>query len=267
MRRPLLDPRTEGHRAQCPLVADRGPAAHASEQPRPRGGREARGADRLRRLRPRGAKPRGAARARPLAARARARRDAARPERQARRRLPHPSRRTARPDRERDARPALGDLGRVPPPRGARADDVRADDRRELDLHRHPGDPAGHLPDLRRRGCAALRGGRPRRAHRAHRRARRHGRRAAARRLDAERGHALRRGRPGADRAPRSRPAISTRRPTRSTMRWRGYARRQPSGAGCPSAWSATPPTSSRSWPAAASASTSSPTRPRRTIR
>ena len=39
-------------------------------------------------------------------------RDAARPERQARRRLPHASRRPARPDRERDARPAGGRTGR-----------------------------------------------------------------------------------------------------------------------------------------------------------
>ena len=38
-------------------------------------------------------------------------------------------RRAARPDRELAARPALGDVGRVPPARGARADDVRPDDR------------------------------------------------------------------------------------------------------------------------------------------
>ena len=43
----------------------------------------------------------------------------------------------ARPDRQLAARPALGDLGRVPPARGAGADDVRPDDGRELDLHRH----------------------------------------------------------------------------------------------------------------------------------
>ena len=41
--------------------------------------------------------------------------------------------------------PALGQLGHLPRSRTARPDDVRADDRRQLDLHRHPGDPAGHL--------------------------------------------------------------------------------------------------------------------------
>ena len=58
---------------------------------------------------------------RPHAARARRRRDAARAERQAGRRLPHASGGAARADRELAARPALGDLGRVPPARGARA--------------------------------------------------------------------------------------------------------------------------------------------------
>ena len=33
---------------------------------------------------------------------------------------------------------------------GAGPDDVRPDDRRLVDLHRHPGHPAGHLRDLRR---------------------------------------------------------------------------------------------------------------------
>ena len=46
--------------------------------------------------------------------------------------------------------PRLGDLGRVPPAGAARADHVRPDDRRVVDLHRHPGDPAGDLRDLRR---------------------------------------------------------------------------------------------------------------------
>ena len=46
--------------------------------------------------------------------------------------------------------PALGDLGRVPPAGGAGADHVRPDDGRVVDLHRHPGDPAGDLRDLRR---------------------------------------------------------------------------------------------------------------------
>ena len=46
--------------------------------------------------------------------------------------------------------PRVGDLGRVPPARGARADDVRADDGGLLDLHREPGHRAGHLRVLRR---------------------------------------------------------------------------------------------------------------------
>ena len=83
--------------------------------------------------------------------RLRGRRDAARPERQARRGVPDGGVGAARPHRELAARPALGDLGRVPPARGGGADDVRADDGRELDLHRHAGDPAGHVPDVRRR--------------------------------------------------------------------------------------------------------------------
>ena len=157
-------------------------------------------------------------------------RDAARPERQAGRRLPDAPGRAARADRELAARPALGDLGRVPPAGGARADDVRPDDRRELDLHRHPGDPAGHLPDVRGRGREALRRGRPRRPVDPHRRARRDGRRAAARRGDAERGgrsasRSTRRGSSGG-----SRRGTSTRRPTRSTTRSRGCGRRSASG-------------------------------------
>ena len=50
----------------------------------------------------------------------------------------------------------------------------------QLDLHRHPGDPPGHVPDFRRGGGEALRRRRPRRADGPDRRARRHGRRAAA---------------------------------------------------------------------------------------
>ena len=44
----------------------------------------------------------------------------------------------------------MGDLGHVPRSRGSRPDDVRADDGRQLDLHRHAGHPAGHLRDARR---------------------------------------------------------------------------------------------------------------------
>ena len=41
--------------------------------------------------------------------------------------------------------PQVGQLGRVPPPRSAGADHVRPDDRRQLDLHRDAGHPAGDL--------------------------------------------------------------------------------------------------------------------------
>ena len=67
------------------------------------------------------------------------RRDDARAEREAGRRVPDAPSGAAGADLERDARAPLGDLGRVPQARGARADDVRSDDRRQLDLHRHAG--------------------------------------------------------------------------------------------------------------------------------
>ena len=56
---------------------------------------------------------------------------------QAGRRLRHPRVGPARADRQLQPRPRLGDLGGVPPPGGARPDDVRPDDRRLVDLHRH----------------------------------------------------------------------------------------------------------------------------------
>ena len=77
--------------------------------------------------------------------------------------------------------PALGDPRRARPARGARPDDVRPDDGRIVDLHRHPGHPPGHLRDLRRLRSHALQR-RPRGSPARLRRARRHGRRAAARR-------------------------------------------------------------------------------------
>ena len=41
--------------------------------------------------------------------------------------------------------------------RRGRADDVRADDRRVVDLHRLAGDPPGHVRDVRGRGAQAVR--------------------------------------------------------------------------------------------------------------
>ena len=158
---------------------------------------------------------------------------------QAGRRLPDARGRAARADRELAARAALGDLGRVPPPRGRGADDVRPDDGGELDLHRHPGDPPGHLPDVRRGRREALRLAGPRRPDDPDGRARaawavrsRSRRRWPARRSSASR--SIRRVWTAG-----SRRATSTRRPTRSTTRSRGSARQRRSAARCRSACSA----------------------------
>jgi urocanate hydratase len=59
-----------------------------------------------------------------------------------------------------------------------------------------------------------------------------------------------------------SRPATSTRRPSRWTTRWREFVAPPRRGGLCPSGCSATPPRSSRSSLRAASTSISSPTRP-----
>ena len=82
---------------------------------------------------------------------------------------------------------------------------VRPDDRRLVDLHRHPGHPPGHLRDARRVRPPALRRLARRPAHR-HRRPRRHGRRAAARGHHERGGLPGGRGRPLAHRAPARHP-------------------------------------------------------------
>ena len=105
---------------------------------------------------------------------------------QAGRRLSHARQRTARDHRQRQPRPEMGDVGDVPRSRGPRPHDVRPDDGRQLDLHRHAGHSAGHLRDAGRARAPSLRRIARRTPHR-HRRPRRHGRRAAARRHD-ERG-------------------------------------------------------------------------------
>src|SRR5258708_12140285 len=48
-----------------------------------------------------------------------------------------------------DAGARMGDVGRVPPPRGARTDDVRPDDGGLVDLYRDAGDSPGDLRDIR----------------------------------------------------------------------------------------------------------------------
>ena len=57
----------------------------------------------------------------------------------------HPRVGTSCPDRQLKPRSRVGHLGGVPPAGGAWADDVRADDRRVVDLHRQPGDRPGDL--------------------------------------------------------------------------------------------------------------------------
>ena len=213
-------PRPARHRHLRQELADRSAAAHADEQPRPRGGREAGRTGGLRRHRPRRARLGELRPHRRRAAQARGRRDAAGAVRQAGRRLPHPCRRAARADRQLQPRAALGHLGALQRARSQGPDDVRPDDGRLLDLHRQPGHRAGHLRDLRRGGPAALRR-QPRRQMDPDRGPRRHGRRAAAGRGDGRRLHAGRRMPAEPHRDAPAAPAISTRRPRRSTRRWR----------------------------------------------
>ena len=266
LRRSLPDPRASRNGAERALVADGGSASDAPQQPRPGGRRASRAPRRVRRHREGGAEPRRAPGDRPNAPQAPRGRDAARPERQAGRRLPYDRGGAPGADRERAARAALGVLGRVPPPRGRGAHDVRADDRRELDLHRHPGDPAGHVPDLRCGRREALRLPGPDGKDDPHRRPRRDGRRAAARRDDGGRAILCVEVDP---------TRIERRLETRyldeaadslddALARVRTAAREgRALSVGC----SGTPPTSSPSSRTAARPSTSSPTRPRRTTR
>ena len=192
------------------------------------------------------------------------RRDAARAERQAGRRVPDARVGAARAHRQRQPGGRLGQLGRVPSAGRAGAHDVRADDRRLLDLHRHPGHPSGHVPDVRRRRAEALRR-RPGRQAGAHRRSRGHGRCAAAGRHHGRRRRALRGGRSAPHRAA---PGDRVRRRGDRVAGRGAEARGRGAGGAAsrsPSPCSATPPTSTPSSCAAASSPTSSPTRRRRT--
>ena len=149
-------PRAARHRDLGEELADRGAAAHADEQSRPRRRGAAGRARRLWRHRPRRARLGELRPHRRRAAPAGERPDAARPVRQAGRRLPHPCRCAARADRQFQPRAALGDLGAFPRARSQGPDDVRPDDRRLVDLYRQPGHRAGHLRDLRRDRPPAL---------------------------------------------------------------------------------------------------------------
>ena len=258
--------RAARHRDQLQGLAAGGRAAHADEQPGSGGRRGSGSAHRLRRRRQGGARLGVLRHHRAHSAPPQGRRDAARPERQARRRVRDPRDGAARAHRQRQPGRRLGQLGRVPPAGRARAHHVRADDRRLVDLHRHAGHPAGHLPDVRRRRAEALRQ-RPGRQAGPDRRPRRHGRRAAAGRHHGRRRRALRGGRPAPHpAAPRDRVRRRLRRLAgRGAQAGRGRhggqeaalhrAARQRGGR------------LSRSWSAAASSPTWSPTRRRRTTR
>ena len=167
----------------------------------------------------------GVRRPRPHAANAGGRRDHARPVGQAGWRVPHARVGAARADRELEPGRRVGHLGRVPPPRGARPDDVRPDDRGLVDLHRQPGDRPGHLRVLRRDRAAPLRRLARRHDH-AHRRPGRHGRSAAARGDDERGRRALRGGRPRSHPSP-ARDALPRRGGGRSRRRRRALPARQ----------------------------------------
>ncbi len=194
-RGPARGARSPRYRDQLQGLAAGSRHAHAHEQPGPGGRRGAGPAHRVRRRRQGGARLEELRRHRRHAAPPQGRRDAAGAVGQAGRRVPDARVRAARAHRQRQPGGRLGQLGRVPPARRPGPDDVRPDDGRQLDLHRHAGHPAGHLPDVRRRRAEALRR-RPQRPARAHRRPRRHGRRPAAGRHHGRRRHDLRRGRP-----------------------------------------------------------------------
>ena len=172
-------PRAPRPRDKLPQLAERGGAAHADEQPRRRGGGTAAGTGGVRRHRPGGAQLGGVRPHRRRAARAGAGGDAAGAVGQAGGRVPHPRRRAARADRQLQPGAALGHLGQVQRTRPHGVDDVRPDDGRLVDLHRHARHHPGHLRDLRRDWPPPLRR-HPEGQMDSHRRAGRHGRRAAA---------------------------------------------------------------------------------------
>ncbi|CAM5653296.1 hypothetical protein SPURM210S_04862 [Streptomyces purpurascens] len=193
-------PSAARHGTERPGMAAGSRPADAAEQPRPGGRRAPRQARRLRRHRQGGTRLALLRRDGADTARAQAGRDDARPVRPPRRRHADPRVGPTRPHRQLQPRRRLGHLGGVPPPGGPRPDHVRPDDRRLLDLHRHPGHPPGHLRDLRRRRREEVRR-HPRGDHHPHRRSRRHGRRPAARRDDERRCGDLHRLRPARHRA------------------------------------------------------------------
>ena len=110
-----------------------------------------------------------------------------------------------------------------------------------VDLHRHPGHPAGHLRDVRRGRRQAVRR-HAGRHHHADRRARRHGRRPAAGRHHERRRRDLHRVRPGADHAAHRAPLPRRAGRLARATPWRWRSRRATSAGRCRSGCSATPP-------------------------
>ncbi len=178
--------------AELPGVAAGGGHADAHEQPGPGGGRAAGRPGGLRRDGAGGAVVGRLRRHGPHAPGSGVRRDDAGAVRQARRRVPDARVGAAGAHRQLQPGARVGDLGRVPAPGADGPHDVRPDDGRVVDLHRHAGDPAGDLRVLRRDRPAALRRvlGRD---HHPHRGPRRHGRSAAAGRHHERRGGAVHR--------------------------------------------------------------------------
>src|ERR1035438_10489083 len=173
-------PRSPGHRVVVQGLAAGSGHADADEQPGPRGGRASRPAHRVRGLGP-GSTQLGRLRCdRAHTAGPGIRRDPAGPVGQAGRCAAHPRVGAPGAHRQLPARAAVGHLGGVPAAGVAGPDHVWPDDRGLLDLHRHPGHPAGDLRDVRRRRGEAVRrlAGRH---HHADRGAGRNGRRAAPR--------------------------------------------------------------------------------------
>ena len=238
------DSRPARRRAQLPRVAAGGGAAHVDEQPGPGRGREARGADRLRRIGEGGAQLGVLRRDRGDPAALEGDRDAARAVGQAGGGLPDPRGRAASLDRQLPPRASLGHRRRVPAPRGSGADHVRSDDGRFVDLHRQPGHSPGHLRDLGRVRPAELRG-EPRGHADRDGRSRRHGGGATAGGDDERRGLPGGRGRALAHRAP---PGDALPRPrgrhSRGRHRSRRWRRGTP-GRRCRSPWRPMPWTSS----------------------
>ena len=120
--------------------------------------------------------------------------------------------------------PAAGDVERVSPARGNGPHDVRPDDGRLMDLHRHAGDPAGHVRDVRRRAQGVHEAHGQGRFLGADGRSRRNGRRAAARGDDERHVVSRRGGRPGAHREA-SRDALRRRARHRSRRGPRSHRR------------------------------------------